>query len=213
VNIVHMARETGGMVRTGYHHGSLHEALVAAAFEAARVAGPDAVQVRPLAKELGVSPSAVYRHVPDRDHLLAEVSRLARQELAARQIAARDAVVVPQRAPTQVRARLRLRAVGQAYVDFAVSEPRLFDTAFTPCLVRPATPDDPSAWQVLLDGVAELAAAGVVDPERVHDAPFIAWAGVHGIASIVVRDALDASVTVEHAVDIVLQGIMRALTA
>ncbi len=201
------------MARTGYHHGSLHEALVDAAFAAARVAGPEAVQVRALAKQLGVSPSAVYRHVPDRDHLLAEVSRLARQELAERQIAARDAVAVPQRETAQVRARLRFRAVGQAYVDFAVTEPRLFDTAFTPCAARSAAPDDPSAWQVLLDGVAELAAAGVIGPERVDEAPLIAWAAVHGIASIVVRDALDASTTVDHAVGTVLDGVMRALTA
>lgn len=209
MNAVNIVCQTVPVSRAGYHHGSLHDALVAAAHEAARTGGPEAIQVRPLAKELGVSPSAVYRHVPDRDHLLAEVARLARQELARRMITARDAVTTPRQAGP--RARARFRAVGRAYIDFAVEEPHVFDTAFAPSGVEPPAPDDPSAWQVLLDAVAELADAQTMDLRRVDDAPFIAWAAVHGIASIVVRNALVDPTTRDQAVDAVLDGVMRAL--
>lgn len=209
VNGVNIMCQTPHVTRAGYHHGSLHDALVAAAFEAARAAGPDAIQIRPLAKELGVSPSAAYRHVPDRDHLLAEVSRLARQELARRQLVARDATTTPRRAAQ--RSRARFRAVGRAYIDFAVDEPHLFDTAFAPCPVQPPAPDDPSAWQVLLDAVNELLEAETMAPERVTDAPFIAWAAVHGIASILVRGAMADVDTDGRAIDAVLDGVMRSL--
>ena len=57
-----------------YHHGDLHEALVIAGVEAARDAGPSAISIRLLAKEVGVSPTAAYRHFPSLEHLTAAVS-------------------------------------------------------------------------------------------------------------------------------------------
>ena len=50
-----------------------------------------------------------------------------------------------------------------------------------------------------------------MDPERVTDAPFIAWAAVHGIASILVRGAMADVDTDGRAIDAVLDGVMRSL--
>lgn len=192
-----------------YHHGSLHEAILQAAVAAARRGGPQAVGVRALAKTVGVSPSAVYRHLPSIDALLAEVAQIARQQIALRLIECRD------RAPThrtrKGSARERFRAVGRGYVEFALAEPHLFDTAFTPLAHPPPKPDDPSAWQVLVDGVGELVDAGLVSPRGADEAALIAWAGVQGIASILVRDALPAPVEPARATDIVLDAIMASL--
>src|ERR1700757_4536152 len=105
-----------------YHHGALHAALVEASIALAREGGPDRVILREAARAAGVSHSAAYRHFSDREALLAEVSRHARSELAAQ---------MRRRVARAKGPRQRLRAVGIAYIDFALTEPGLFRTAFT----------------------------------------------------------------------------------
>jgi len=69
--------------RKPYHHGSLRSALIEASIALAREGGPDRVILREAARAAGVSHSAAYRHFADREALLAEVARFARNELAA----------------------------------------------------------------------------------------------------------------------------------
>lgn len=193
----------------GYHHGALHEAILQAAVQAARDGGPQAVGVRALAKAVGVSPSAVYRHVSSIDVLLAEAAQVARQELARHLIGCRDRA--PAHRTRKATARERFRAVGRGYVEFALENPHLFDTAFTPCTEPPSKPDDPSAWQVLVDGVGELVDAGIVAPRAADKAALIAWSGVQGIASILVRNAVPEPVSADDATDVVLDALMASL--
>src|ERR1700744_1460603 len=158
--------------RKPYHHGALHSALVEASIELAREGGPDRVILREAARAAGVSHSAAYRHFADREALLAEVSRHARSELAAE---------MRRRVARAKGPRRRLRAVGAAYIDFALTEPGLFRTAFTS---HPATsggsegdgaaePEDPSdstaiaePYAVLGRALDEVQAAGLLDPRR-----------------------------------------------
>ena len=65
-----------------YHHGDLRNALVTQATALARAGGPDAVVLREAARRVGVSPSAAYRHFPNREGLLAAVASRAREALA-----------------------------------------------------------------------------------------------------------------------------------
>lgn len=53
-----------------YHHGDLREALIATAMEMVERQGAEIVTFSALAKKLGVSQAAPYRHFPDRDALL-----------------------------------------------------------------------------------------------------------------------------------------------
>src|SRR5690348_5933197 len=115
--------------------GAIRSALVQAGVALARSGGPDAVVLREVTRSVGVVPNAAYRHFADRDALLAAVSEEAVGELAQRMAARMAEVRAGPHTPTG--ARLRLRAVGQAYLEFARSEPGLFDTAF-------AAPDHPS---------------------------------------------------------------------
>src|SRR5262249_27443155 len=101
--------------------GVVRPALVEAGFELARAGGPGAVVLREATRMVGVVPNAAYRHFRDRDALLATVRDRAIGELARRMADGMGA---------QTDARLRLRAVGEAYLAFAREEPGLFDTAF-----------------------------------------------------------------------------------
>lgn len=53
-----------------YHHGDLREALIITAMEMVERQGAEIVTFSALAKQLGVSQAAPYRHFPDRDALL-----------------------------------------------------------------------------------------------------------------------------------------------
>src|SRR5271154_5132315 len=57
-----------------YHHGDLSRALVDAAAELVTCCGPSAVSLREVARIVGVSHNAPYRHFPTREALLAAVA-------------------------------------------------------------------------------------------------------------------------------------------
>jgi AcrR family transcriptional regulator len=71
------------MSKDGYHHGDLKSALVAAALAAVEQGGAEAVSLRELATQLGVSRAAPYRHFADRDGLLAAVAARGFEDLVA----------------------------------------------------------------------------------------------------------------------------------
>src|ERR1700739_3970005 len=57
-----------------YHHGDLRDALVQAALREAEQGGPEAISIKALAKKLGVSQPAPYRHFADREALFHAVT-------------------------------------------------------------------------------------------------------------------------------------------
>ena len=57
-----------------YHHGDLRDALVQAALAEAELGGPESISLKALAKQLGVSQPAPYRHFADREALLEAVT-------------------------------------------------------------------------------------------------------------------------------------------
>ncbi|OMC44023.1 TetR/AcrR family transcriptional regulator [Mycobacterium sp. IS-1264] len=172
-----------------YHHGALNSALVEASIELAREGGPDRVILREAARVAGVSHSAAYRHFADREALLDEVSRHARSELAAEM----RRRVARARAPRQ-----RLRAVGTAYIDFALSEPGLFRTAFTSHpATAPAADQDAAAprdgadpFEILSDVLDQCQAAGLLDRRRRPGAEIAVWSAVHGLANLLLDGPL-----------------------
>src|SRR5258707_4430824 len=66
-----------------YHHGDLRDALVHAALREAEQGGPEAISLKALAKQLGVSQPAPYRHFADREALLAAVTAEAFRQFSA----------------------------------------------------------------------------------------------------------------------------------
>jgi len=202
--------EASASHRSRYHHGDLHTAAVAAGLGLARRGGPEAVGIRDVARTVGVSPTALYRHFPDVDHLRAEVACAARIELAHHLERARAAVL-----DSGDRRRddlTRLREVGRAYIAFAVAEPALFDAAFTPTTARAATPEEPSAWGVLVGCIDAAGASGGIDPGRLPDAPLVAWTAVHGAATILVRSTSPVPLDVGHVTAVTVAAVIRSLS-
>lgn len=95
--------------------------ILAAAHALLDAEGVEAVTMRRLGAEVGLSAMAVYRHFPNRDALLERLSSDS-FEAAARHWAARAA---SHREP-----RRRLLAMLDAYLDYGLTHPHLFDHAF-----------------------------------------------------------------------------------
>lgn len=176
---------------------------------AVAVDGIGALSLRDIARTVGVSPSATYRHFPSRDHLVAHVSQIAREELARDLILAREQVAAT--GSRRRRSIRRFEAIGRAYVLFAVDAPNLFEAAFMPCDVQPATNDDPEAWAVLVEAVDEMVSTGAIPSTRRRDAPIIAWSGVHGLATILTSSIWPPGYNLDDEVGAVIAGISRAI--
>ena len=173
--------------------GAVRSALVAAGLERARSGGPDAVVLREITRMVGVVPNTAYRHFADRDALLAAVRDEAVRELARRMANRMSQVRAGPHTPTG--ARHRLRAVGQAYLEFARNEPGLFDTAFaaTDHFAPSQGTDAPGPLEHLQSALDNLVAAGILTSARRPGIEYPTWASVHGLA-------------------VLLRGPLRALT-
>jgi AcrR family transcriptional regulator len=168
----------------------VRSALIEAGVELARSGGPEAVVLREVTRMVGVVPNAAYRHFTDRDALLAAVRDEAVGELARRMADGMNNVRAGAHTPTG--ARLRLRAVGRAYLEFARTQPGLFDTAFA-AADHPTgdASDEPQPLEHLQAALDDLVQAGVLEPARRPDIEYPTWATVHGLA-VLLRGPLGA---------------------
>jgi AcrR family transcriptional regulator len=162
--------------------GAVRSAMIEAGLELARSGGPDAVVLREVTRMVGVVPNAAYRHFADRDALRAAVRDEAVAELARRMADGMSQVRAGPDTPTG--ARLRMRAVGRAYLEFARTEPGLFDAAFTAHdhPIGEQQPDEPQPLGRLRAALDDLVEAGVLDPARRPNVEYPTWATVHGLA-------------------------------
>lgn len=179
-----------------YHHGNLRAALVEAGVEALRERGVEGLALRDLARRVGVSHNAAYRHFADRDALLGELAGVGMQSLTAAGAARLAALDDPD--PVR-RARQGLQEIGRSYVDFALREPGLFRAAFVAFPSLPsATPMVPAAEALvegspfgqLADRLDALVEVGYLAPDARPGAEFTCWAIVHGLAMLLLEGPL-----------------------
>jgi AcrR family transcriptional regulator len=123
------------------------------------------------------------------------------------------------------RAEARLRAIGRAYIEFALTEPGWFRTAFTSAQPHPAVDAPPAAeappggeslaspFALLTEHLDELVQVGAVTPARRQGAEFVAWAAVHGISSLLLDGPLRRlpESEVEPVITAVLAGVNHGL--
>jgi len=174
--------------RPGYHHGDLRRALLDAALELVAEKGPDGVSMREAARRVGVSSGAPYRHFADVGSLMRElaVEGIARSDQAMQdRIAALDA---PQ--PVDV-----FRAMGIAYVTFAVENPAWFRVMNTPEWTDPeADPRIAAAIEQSKQGMSMLLQGAVARGEMAGDPEMISLAArslVYGLARLIVDGHLE----------------------
>jgi AcrR family transcriptional regulator len=198
--------------RPTYHHGDLRNALIAAGAKLAEQAGPQAVGVRPAAREVGVTPTAAYRHFANADELLQAVKECAFDALAEGMRAEIAKALIT--GDPSGDARQRLYAIGRAYLRVALAEPGLFRTAFGVEHVDPESArDEDASFSMLRDAMDQLVVTGYLPADRRPLAEFAAWSAVHGLAHLILDGPLAAlreearEAVLQRTLDMVARGL------
>jgi AcrR family transcriptional regulator len=162
----------------------LGDACVTEAMAIIAADGPEALSLREVARRLGVSHQAPYKHYPTRDHLMAEVVRRCFRRFAA---------ALDGGGPT-ASAEEDMRALGAAYLGFALGHPLEYRLMFG--MPWPAGADHPDlvrdarfAFDVLRERLGRLYAHRVVPAARVDGDAMFVWSSMHGLATILASDA------------------------
>jgi len=166
-----------------YHHGNLAAAAVKCAED--EIARHGIAAASQVADRAGVSHTAIGKRFGDKAGLFAAVAAEGFRLLGdALQSAGAD-----------------MRAMGRAYVAFAVERPALFAVMFQPAVYRA----DDAAVVAARAHTTALLRAGVGESidDQAASVALGAWAVVHGIASLVLGGAIDGDVVelYERAVD------------
>lgn len=181
--------------KRSYHHGDLRNALVAAAAELAAKGGPASVTIRAAAREVGVTPTAAYRHFAGHEELLTAAKVRALEELTTAMTKAVADRPASDGDPVR-HALARFGAFGRGYLTFAQEEPGLFHTVFAPASGQSPPPferTETSPYQLLVSALDDLVAVGYLTPERRPITEFTAWAMVHGLATLLDGPLADLS--------------------
>jgi len=167
--------------RKTYHHGNLPPALVEAAKALIIERGLDGFTLREVARRVGVTHVAAYRHYADRRALLAAVAESGFHQLHRRLERAR------RKAPAAVEPRLR--AVLAAYLHFCWDERALAAVMFGPRLGRQGEfPELEAAvfatFGPIEDTIASLAPAAARKGRSARDIALALWTFVHGFGTL-----------------------------
>jgi AcrR family transcriptional regulator len=188
----------------------LREACVLAAQEVIAEKGVENLSLRDVARKLGVSHQAPYKHYPSRDHLLAEVMRRCFQGFAAH-LDARGQFADPKE---------DLAALGRQYLsyarDHALEYRLMFDTPWPetaehPDLIRDAV----HTFDILRTVLKRTHGKSAALNDRVDlDALYI-WSTVHGLAGVLNGNCIDKlnlkTQVLEQAIEHVIQMVELSL--
>lgn len=165
-----------------YHHGNLRAELLDTAIEQLREVGADELSLRALARAIGVSQTAPYRHFADKGELLAAMATRGYRDLL---VALRRAGAAAGDCPSE-----QLIAFAHAYVDYAANNPQLFKLMFGPAVqptekypeLRDASRDTFQLVQAILqDGMNRGLFHGADDITYLTNA---GWSGIYGLATL-----------------------------
>ena len=170
-----------------------HELIVRTARDLAEAEGWDAVTTRRLADRVEYSQPVLYSHFENKDAIVRAVAIEGFADLAVQLRSGRLAAASPDAA---------IRAVAQAYLDFAAAHPALYEAMFSlPIDVRFASPGQTP--QPLQDSFTQLVAVlGPTPLAPEAGEPFgapetalraeVYWSALHGLATLTHRGRLPA---------------------
>lgn len=163
----------------------LREACVVAAHAVIAERGIEKLSLREVARELGVSHQAPYKHYPSRDHLLAEVMKRCFQRFAAHLSASLHGIDP----------ETDMDGLGRAYLQYAMENPLeyrlMFGTPWPDTAQHTELLEDARhSFDVLREAIARLRGhAGTPLPAHDLDAMYV-WSSMHGLATILQSDVM-----------------------
>ncbi|WP_100958999.1 TetR/AcrR family transcriptional regulator [Bosea sp. FBZP-16] len=204
-----------GASGSSYHHGNLREALIAEGLALAAEGGLEAVSIREVARRVGVSPAAPFRHFPDKVALMTAVAEeaMARFQVEIAAALARETSDDPIR---------RIRAIGKAFLDWARRNPTHFEIISSRRAIDFAGSASLGADNARIQAqmVSLLEEAGRRGLLRVDDPQLIQTTGralVYGLARMLIDGQFpswgvaedEAEDVMERSLDLFLAGLLK----
>jgi AcrR family transcriptional regulator len=163
-----------------YHHGNLRSALLEAAERTVRERGVQALSLRELAREVGVSHGAPRRHFADRQALLDALTESGFERLGSELRCAAEGA--------GDEFEVRLRATATAYIRFATRDPALLELMFA-AKHREQLPRlheaMERAFSVMLELIEQGQAEGLLEPGDPERVGLVVFASIQGIAALI----------------------------
>jgi AcrR family transcriptional regulator len=202
------------MRKAGVRPGEVKARLIAATEDLIREQGTSAVSLREVARRAGVSHGAPAHYFQNKAGLLSSFAAEGLSQLRqafSQSIRERDA-----RSGKEV-----MRALGCAYVHFAISHPGWFDVMVRRDLVDKSTPDFQDATEAtygaLRQTVGACVAEGFIDGEEAEEFAVLSWSVVFGLAALWNSRSIEQRMSeveinrlVERVVDLYIDNIMPA---
>ena len=143
--------------------------------------GLDGFSMRKLAKQVGITAPAIYRHYDGREEVLSDILREAHQTFS-------QYLYRALRAPTPLE---RFFGAGEGYLDFVFDHPRWYGMLHTAPehLGMESVPDDIKAMgcaihQFWIDRVRECMEAGILKAGDPIETSVTMWAHAHGMVQL-----------------------------
>ena len=186
-----------------YHHGDLRQTLIDTACKHLRESGADTLSLRALARQIGVSQTAPYRHFDSKNALFAAIAVYGLQLLKTELHRARDLHRDDHEAT--------ILEVGLAYISWATENADKYLLLFDSSLVEFGKYPDlleasNDAFAVLMHTIERGKQAGLLIDRPTHQLAGAFWASVHGASSLLIskssmranKDTHDARIAIEQ---------------
>ena len=168
--------------REKYHHGDLRRAILDCACEHLRQGGTDCLSLRAMAREIGVSATAPYRHFESKNALFAGIATLGLEIL--------ESQLEQVRKNKPKNSLDSLVDMGVVYLRFADQHSEkyqlMLDSSMLDSMEYPALMDARArVFKILVGAILDGQRTGLYRSEPVEKLAAIVWAGLHGAASLV----------------------------
>jgi AcrR family transcriptional regulator len=191
-----------------YRHGDLRSALILAALDSIDKTGEVEFSLRDLSLKAGVTHAAAYRHFSSKKDILFAIAKdgYSRLEDQFSKVLEKDPENIVQ--------------LGITYVLFAAQNPHHFKVMFHPD-IKTVNTNDPTnslgqkAFSHLLSAVEANKESGRFSKEDPHMIAMTAWAGVHGLATLIVNEHINEKMNVspislsENLTKNLMQGFLK----
>ena len=189
-----------------YHHGDLRDALVQAALGEVELGGPEAISISALAKKLGVSQPAPYKHFADRETLLMAVTAEAFRQF---NTILRESIGKPSK-------HSKLSRLAQATLDFGLRRNGIYRLMFASRVMASAPKGSElhAAGMETFDLLVESLEAPAVGSLRERSALKV-WVALHGVVMLAEQGLLTgqlANVSREELVEDIVEQTKLALS-
>lgn len=165
--------------KAGYHHGDLRAGLIEATRQLVEQNGPDGFSVSDACRLAGVSTAAPYKHFKNKGEMLVAVCVEGMGRLKENmETAVAD---IPVGSP------LRIKAIGEEYVKFAMTEPACFRLKFGGFTDGMDDERLTAAGHAVHDTASREVASCLgleIDSPVVQQRTFMLWSFVHGLSFI-----------------------------